>query len=459
MTADANRRSAMWKYLPALAAFLVVLAVQLSLVHRAGTDVPFYDQWDAEGRQTYPGVLEGTWSFRHAFAPHNEHRILWTRLANVALFKANGNRWDPLVQQSFNALLHAIAAGLLVGFIARGHEPRARWLVAASVALLSAPLAAWHNALWGFQSHVYFVLIFSTIALGCLGSDKNAAERGFGWLGVAAALLAMGAGAFVVPALLVSWILGRRASSIATADWVYAALAVLAAIALRERVPEHEIMRATSVSEWLGAFCRLAGWPHTGQPLAVVVVNLPLLAAVYLRGKPAGERDALLEFPVALGFFSLLTSAAAAWARGGGDEFAVGLPSRYVDFAALLPMANAGALVALLIRNGANRLAPVAAAAWSLFILVGLVGESSVALRRVILPRAADRDAPVRLMQQYQRSRDPRVFQGQPRLLVPHPNPGSIDAVLDDPRLRGALPPSLQPQEPQGPLSRSVRIW
>ena len=60
-------------------------------------------------------------------------------------------------------------------------------------------------------------------------------------------------------------------------------------------------------------------------------------------------------------------------------------------------------------------------------------------------------------MQEFQRRGDAAVFTGQPRLLVPHPNLGSVTAVLDDPRLKGALPPSLQPERPLGPLSRAVR--
>ena len=78
-------------------------------------------------------------------------------------------------------------------------------------------------------------------------------------------------------------------------------------------------------------------------------------------------------------------------------------------------------------------------------------------MQRIILPRMRDREAPVRLAVAFQRSGDAAVFVGQPRLLVPHPNPESVRAVLDDPRMVGALPPSLQPERPLGPLSRAVR--
>jgi hypothetical protein len=78
-------------------------------------------------------------------------------------------------------------------------------------------------------------------------------------------------------------------------------------------------------------------------------------------------------------------------------------------------------------------------------------------MERIILPRMRDREAPVRLAVAFQRSGDAAVFAGQPRLLVPHPNPESVRAVLDDPRMRGGLPPSLQPERPLGPWSRAVR--
>ncbi|MEI6467692.1 MAG: hypothetical protein WCQ89_23425, partial [Verrucomicrobiota bacterium] len=99
----------------------------------------------------------------------------------------------------------------------------------------------------------------------------------------------------------------------------------------------------------------------------------------------------------------------------------------------------------------------VTAVAWGAFLLTGWLGLSAEVMRGLVLPRAADRAAPVRLLRAYQESGDAAVFAGQPRLLVPHPNPAVVRAVLDDPRLRGALPPSLQPERPLGPLSRAVR--
>jgi hypothetical protein len=119
----------------------------------------------------------------------------------------------------------------------------------------------------------------------------------------------------------------------------------------------------------------------------------------------------------------------------------------------LLPLANLGCVIALVHTARQRWLA----AAWGGFLLVGWAGISAEVMRGIILPRASDRETPVRLVREFQRTGDAAVFIGQPRLLVPHPNPESVRAVLTDPRMREALPPSLQPGQPMGPLSRGVR--
>jgi hypothetical protein len=97
------------------------------------------------------------------------------------------------------------------------------------------------------------------------------------------------------------------------------------------------------------------------------------------------------------------------------------------------------------------------AGAWGAFLLLGWCGLTADVMRGLVLPRARDREAPVRLIVAFQRTGDAGVFAGQPRLLVPHPNLGTVRTVLEDPRMKGKLPPSLQPERPRGPLSRGVR--
>jgi len=178
----------------------------------------------------------------------------------------------------------------------------------------------------------------------------------------------------------------------------------------------------------------------------------------------AGKRRAAAgeDFVVVLGGWAVAMAGAMAWTRGASGEFVGAVPSRYGDFLVLLPLANVWSVV-VVVRGGVvgrparARMVGAIATAWGGFLLVGWAGLSTETMQRIILPRMRDRDAPVRLAVAYQRSGDAAVFAGQARLLVPHPNPESVRAVLNDERMRGALPPSLQAEWPMGGLSRGVR--
>ncbi|HEY8994181.1 MAG TPA: hypothetical protein VIM71_05950, partial [Lacunisphaera sp.] len=178
---------------------------------------------------------------------------------------------------------------------------------------------------------------------------------------------------------------------------------------------------------------------------------------IWLGARLLGRRQAVAgeDFVLVMAGWTLLVAVAAAWSRGGSGEFLFGVPSRYADFVALLPLANVWCAIQL--ADGAGRRVGLVALAWASALLVGWLGLSGELMRGIVRPRARDREAPVRLVQAFQRTGDAGVFAGQPRLLVPHPNPESVRAVLADPRMRGALPPSLQPDQPMGPLSRGVR--
>ena len=63
-----------------------------------------------------------------------------------------------------------------------------------------------------------------------------------------------------------------------------------------------------------------------------------------------------------------------------------------------------------------------------------------------------------RLLQSFQATGDEGVFEGAPKLYVPYPDLGVVQEVLTDERLRGRLPPSLQPGEGMGGGSRLVRL-
>ena len=444
------------------AVFIVVLAAQLALVAVAGTDIPFHDQWNIEGEWLYPGWCDGTLRPWALLQPFNEHRILWTHLLNLGLFVVNG-QWDPLVQLGAIAVLRAACAGGFAWGLMTPGAALPRWAAALLVAVGFLPLAAWHNVLWGIESHAYFSLGLGLLALRWLGAEQVSARHAWGGLAAAlAGLVAMGPGALVPAVLLV--LLGLRAWE--RREWpagggrVALAAGLVFGLAwwLRTEVPEHAGLRAHSIVEFVTVAGRVLAWPHAGGWPVAIALNLPILLIVGQRLARRRRPGAGEDFVLLAGGWSAAIGLATAWVRGGSPELLGGVPSRYADFLVLLPLANAWGVVGL-VREASARWRPALwlGTAWLLFLLLGWAGLGADVMRGLVLPRAQDRAAPVRLVRAFQTTGDAAVFRGQPLLLVPHPNPESVRAVLHDPRLRGALPPSLQPEYPPGPLSRAVR--
>lgn len=439
----------------------VVLIAGLVLVAGAGTDVPFYDQWGIEGQWLYPRWLAGDWRWLDLTRAFNEHRIAWTQALDLGLFAIDG-QWDPLVQLVVNAALRALVAGGVAWLVWRRTAAAMRPGAMAAIALAFLPVLAWHNVLWGIESHAAFVLGFSIMALALLGDGERSTRRMLtGLVAAGAALLAMGPGA-LVPVALLGMILLRAIEARRRPGWkeLGPALVLLGvAAAMRVEATQHAALRPEDAGAWLSALGRLLAWPGEGWPVAVAM-NLPMVAIV--TGRLARRRTARRgeDFVLLAGFWSGAVAFATAWVRGGSAELATGVPSRYVDFLVLLPLANAwsAATLANEMTERWRRSARIVAAAWGVFVFAGWLGLSAQMWRGVLAPRMRDREAPVRLLREFQRTGDAAVFAGQPRLLVPAPDLGLVRAVLEDPRMRGKLPPSLQPERPMGPLSRGVRL-
>ncbi len=77
--------------LVSLAAF--VLGARWVAVNRFGSDLPQWDQWDAEGLHSLIPWSAHRFFLRELFLPHNEHRVVVTKLLNLGLTLANG-QWD-----------------------------------------------------------------------------------------------------------------------------------------------------------------------------------------------------------------------------------------------------------------------------------------------------------------------------------------------------------------------------
>ena len=162
---------------PLAGVFLVVLAGRLLLTSLFAESVPYWDQWDAEGARLLKPWLEGQLDLAQLFAPHNEHRVVFSRLLSLALFEANQGQWDNLVLAQANGVVYAGISVLLYALLAPGLATRVQRLALAAALCLLAWLPFGHtNALVGFQNQFFAMSGFAAATLGmaALGRDRMA---------------------------------------------------------------------------------------------------------------------------------------------------------------------------------------------------------------------------------------------------------------------------------------------
>ena len=384
---------------------------------RFGSPMPDWDQWDAEALELIVPWFSGDHFVTHLFAPQNEHRIVLTKLQNLALVLANG-QWDARLESVTNAMLHAALAAAFWLFACRWIAVRARAVQMAATnaapsshpsawpALLSAALfvvtaalfglpLAWQNILGGLHSVQYWLLGLSFVATVTLPFERPG-SRGW-WTGMVAAalaLLAMGSGllaaAVVVIVVIFRWC--RREPTFGRAWLTLACCAVLIAIGLATRVevPWHEKLKVTTAHDFFLSIVHSLQWPFQERSWAAAVLWLPWLIALghVLLMQPAssisnatgrddsGSVDAQNragQALVAVGGWVLVQIVATAWARGAGGGYPA---SRYMDTLAFGAMANAVALAWLLCAVPRSRLirsgCGVAAVGWLVVLGWGL---------------------------------------------------------------------------------------
>lgn len=311
--------------------FLVVLGAKLWVVQLYGSGLPVWDQWP-EAEQLFRPWIEGRLTWNSWFAPHNEHRIFFTRLLDLAVIRLNG-QWDPLLQMTINASLHAaygcVLAYCLWNFLGRKNAGQICLLL---LPLLALPFAA-ENIIRGFHSQQYFLSLGSLLTLLGLGFAPLGSGRW--WFGLAASgatLFTMGSGLLApltVAGLMMLRTLNVKKLSRANTITLGASLGVfMIGMTLNVGVPAHQPYQAKSLMDFTSAFARNLAWPFLDQPALAGVVCLPLvlLAVLYFRQNFSNRPAA--EFLLGLGLWGVLQSAALAYGRANYDEPQA---SRYQD--------------------------------------------------------------------------------------------------------------------------------
>ncbi len=387
-----------------------MLSAKWATFDRYGSPMPDWDQWDAEALETYVPWFARENFLSHLFTPHNEHRVVLTKLQNLALVLLNG-QWDARLQAVVNAALHAVVAtafwllGLRVLSTVQPTSPRhprlaARFVLPPLLFLLALALfglpVAWQNVLGGFHSQQYWLAGLSFAAIVTLPFAR--AFSASWWLGAGSALLvlgSMGSGflAAVAVTIVLLFRLARRETTLRAAapSLVICALAIAVGVLTRNEVPWHAQMKAKTVHDFAFSIIHSLQWPWRDQDLLALVLWSPwLLLALQVFTLPQSPTSSPSspsptsppQAVLALGGWVLLQLAATAYARGAGADYPA---SRYMDTLTFGAMANALALACLLhappsafpLPTFAFRLPPFAfrlsiAALWFVALTLGL---------------------------------------------------------------------------------------
>ena len=352
--------------------FCVVLGLKWATFDRFGSAMPDWDQWDAEAYYAIIPWFEHDHFLQNIFTPHNEHRVVLTKLQNLALTVLNG-QWDARLQAVTNAILHSALATALWLLAVRlvALSPRlplspspplpappslllpALWLLA--VALFGLPLA-WQNVLGGFHSQQYWLLVTSFTAIVTLPFARPLTLRW--WLGAAAAtlaLLTMGSGllAAAVVIVVVAFRILRCDTTLRSAWPTLALCAALVAVgaATRVEVDHHAHMQVKTLHDFFFSLLHSLQWPvPSGYDGLAIILWLPwfLVAMSVLRRRADFSPPAtvhLAQTITALGGWVLVQLLATAYARGAGADFPA---SRYMDTLTFGAMVNALCLAWLL---------------------------------------------------------------------------------------------------------------
>jgi hypothetical protein len=438
---------------PVVALFLTIVVGRAVFVSLFAESIPFADQWDAEGINLLKPWLEGSLGWADLVAPHNEHRIFFTRLLSLALFEANQGQWDNLVVAYANTMVYAAASTLLYLTLRPGLESHlARAALSLGLIALAWIPYAYENTLVGFQNQFYLMTAFATAAVVIAARVEDSPRLvpltviavTLCYLTMASGLLAGIAAAGV---LLLRWWTGRiRVSRAIIGVGILMLCAILFFFAI-PRIENHASLKAPDVIAWLRVTVTNLSWPLSQGYRTAWIVWLPAAtAAVRLYLTRRATADELVAFGLAA--WVVMQAMAIGYSRGNGMFWP---SSRYTDTLALGLVVNLW--FALRILAAARAASPslrsprFAGALLMLTVLTLGAGHAFIArLPQDIAAAQAWHDASLtqtKNVRAYVLSGDISALR-QPLWQIPYPDAGRLGFLLNDRTLRSIFPASIR---------------
>ena len=439
------------------ALFLIVLGAKLWVVQCFGSALPLWDQW-YEATLFFQPWMDGHLTWRDFFVPSNEHRIVFTKLLDMAVIKLNG-RWEPLLQMTVNCFIHAAFVCALATALWNFFGRKNGWLICCLLAPFYALPYAAENIVWAINSQQYFMSLCALGAVVGLGFGKTFSTRW--WLGLAAAfagLFTMASGflaAVAVGGLMVLRALKNRRVEKGDVMTFGICLAIVAlGLALKVSMPDDTPLCAHTPGEFFTALAHNLAWPflENFQFLWLVpLLPLALLLGFYFHKYFAESRAA--EFLLALALWSALQSAAIAYGRANYGD---GTPaSRYMDVLNIFVIAGvfAVALLASKISRAPQwqNLLPLLPLLFAgvMFFQIGKI--SGLVVDQLLLPTRMMNLIAEERVETFMATGDEKEFQTAPTV---RPDPKVILGILQSKALQTIMPGICQSPDHRPPPYR-----
>ena len=356
-----------------VALFLTTLGAQLWTVWLYGSPIPVWDQW-YQADSIFRPWLEGHLRVSDLLAVDSNNRAVMTNLLDLFIIWLNG-RWDPLLQMTVNAFIHAVfACGLafcLWFFLGR----KRGWLVCFLLMPFFALPYDGENAIFAYNSMWNFAGIFSLATVTGLGFARPGNWQW--WIGLAAAILSLltMASGLVAPLTAGGLIVLRMAKNrqMQKVDWVTLSACVILTLLGTSMVgtPEYNRpLQAHSFGEFTAALTQNLNWPFLGIPGMLFFIAFPLVLLLVLYLRPNFQMARAAELILALALWSVLQSVIIAYGRANYLPFVTG--SRYMDAFNILVIASLFAVV-LLAQSGKYKLIRRCDGLWLPLVFAGIV--------------------------------------------------------------------------------------
>ena len=344
----------------ALSLFLLGMGMKLAMMQRCINPLPYFDQWEAEGLAIYVPYYENALTIADLFHPQNEHRIFLTHVYDLALLLMN-RQWDSQLQMVCNAAVHSAtmaAFGCLMAFL----MGRRYWIfIWVPLALAVTASFTWENALCGFQSQFYFLLLFSLLTIWLLGYEAWTRPWKWGLLAGIITLLTMASGLLAAAAVGAIAVLeigkNPRAWRSQIPTLAVCFVLVFAGLLLVGKTPENANAEATSLKDFRMALGNNLSWPTGLWPWLAPFKLFPFLLLAWVCFRSPGRIPTAERVILGIGIWTILQSVATAIARGAG-----GTPPqwRYMDTLCFLFTANVLSITLLIGKYRARLRLPVA---------------------------------------------------------------------------------------------------